>query len=539
MKKWILAVALLVPVLLRAQNVDGNFVDAVALFNDGEYRRAAHILEALAKVTPEDDALWYYLGMSELGLEDADAALAHLRKASELDPHNYWYKQRLAALYRMKGENEMVISLYESILEEFPDKTEVTYDLLTLYLQQGDYEKALQALSDVESMSGPSEQIARMRYDIYRQLGRMDEAFRTLEDFTASYSSPSILSMLGDYYLEEYQDSLALQSYREALDVEPGYIPAVLGLSEVYRQQRRYPDYFSTIGTFATDPEVPAGTKSMYISNLLRRLDPKIIALHRKEFDGVVLDAVACHDTDSTLLSTAGTWFYSTGREEEAGPYFRKAADLYPGSLSLAATCIQYLGMQENWEEVRDRSVDAFNRFRELAFLDYANMADYNLGDYDAIIGNCQYIINVSGKDKDLRKGAYAMMGDAQHAKGDEKAAFRSYEAALKVDPDYALVLNNYAYYLSLQGKNLKKAYAMAKKAVEAEPDNATYLDTFGWILHLQGKDLEAKPFFKHAMLYGGKESAVILDHYATVLEALGEHDLARSYRNQAAAKND
>lgn len=537
MKKWIFAVALLVGTVVRAQDTGGNFVDAVALYNSGEYRRASHILETLAKVTPGDDAVWYYLGMSEAGMKQPDAALEHLKKASELDPHNYWYKQRLAALYRIKGEDEKVVALYESILQDFPDKTDVSYDLLDLYLRRGEYEKALNALGDVEALTGPSEQTARMRYDIYRQLGRMEDAFRTLEDFTAEYASPTILSMLGDYYLEEYQDSLAQASYLEALEADSGYIPALLGLSEVYRQQRHYPEYFSTIGRFVRDADVPAASKSMYIMNLVQRLDPKILSLHRSEFDAVVQDAVACHDADSTMLSAAGTYYYSTGRTAPAGTFFRKAADLYPESIAQTATFIQYLGMQEQWEEVRDRSVAAFNRFREIAFLDYANSANYNLGDYDAIIGNCQYVITASGSDKDLRKNAYAMMGDAQHAKGDDKAAFRSYERALKLDPDYALVLNNYAYYLSLQGTKLKKAYAMARKAVEAEPDNATYLDTFGWILHLQGKDLEAKPFFKHAMLYGGKESAVILGHYATVLEALGENDLARSYRNQAASK--
>ena len=109
-----------------------------------------------------------------------------------------------------------------------------------------------------------------------------------------------------------------------------------------------------------------------------------------------------------------------------------------------------------------------------------------------------------------------------------------SYDQTLKINPDYAPVLNNYAYYLSLEGKQLKKAYTMSKKTIEQEPDNATYLDTFAWILHLMGRDLEAKPFFKHAMLYGGKESAVILEHYAVVLEALGENDTAGVYRNMA-----
>ena len=178
--------------------------------------------------------------------------------------------------------------------------------------------------------------------------------------------------------------------------------------------------------------------------------------------------------------------------------------------------------------------MDAYGRFGELGFLDYANMAHYELKDYDAIIGNCQFLLNNYPRDRKLCLSAWSMMGDAYYAKGDSRQAFKAYEKALRLDHAYAPVLNNYAYYLSVEGKKLKKAYAMSKKTVEAEPDNATYLDTFAWILHLMGKDLEAKPFFKHAMLYGGKESAVILRHYATVLEALGEADTAKVYRNQA-----
>jgi Tfp pilus assembly protein PilF len=130
-------------------------------------------------------------------------------------------------------------------------------------------------------------------------------------------------------------------------------------------------------------------------------------------------------------------------------------------------------------------------------------------------------------------------MGDIFHQLGDNKKAYKAYDRALKINPDYVYVLNNYAYYLSVEGKNLKKAYNMSKKTIEAEPDNATYLDTFGWILYLQGKPLEAKPFFKHAMLYGGKDSVVIMDHYAEVLYALKEYDLAMVYWNMALKKNN
>ena len=206
----------------------------------------------------------------------------------------------------------------------------------------------------------------------------------------------------------------------------------------------------------------------------------------------------------------------------------------FPESVALQATYIQVLSLQGKWEAMRDTSLEAFERFHELGFMDYANMANYQLEDYDAIIGNCRYLIKNYPKDNKVLLASWSQLGDAYHSKGNSKDAYKAYNKALKIDPSYAPVLNNYAYYLSEEGKKLKKAYTMSKKTIEAEPDNATYLDTFGWILHLQGKDLEAKPFFKHAMLYGGKESAVILRHYATVLEALGENDSAKVYINLA-----
>ena len=521
-----------------AQAVENQLVDAVSLYNNRSYSKSLALLQTLSKAAPDNDAIHYYMGLDEAMLGHAEAAIGHLRKAVELDPHNYWYKRRLANLYEASGEDEMVVEMYESILSEFPDKTEVSYDLLGLYLKQQKFEKALQALSDIEKITGPGEQITRTRYDIYRQLGRGEEAIRALEDFNDDFTSPSILSMMGDYYLGEDRDSLALSCYEEALRTQSDYVPALLGKSEVYRITRRYPEYFATMDAFIDNDNVPVEAKGMYVGNMVRSLDPTIINLHRSGFDGMVERLRQRHPTDSTILGTAGGYYYATGRIDQAADCFRKSADLYPESLAQTVSLIQLLGLAERWEEVRDRSIAAFDRFQELGFMDYLNMADYNLKDYDAIINNCRYLIVRSKDNPEVQKSSWSQIGDMYHLKGDTKEAYKAYEKALKIDPDYAPVLNNYAYYLSLEGKNLKKAYKMSKKTVEAEPDNATYLDTFAWILHLQGKDLEAKPFFKHAMLYGGKDSAVMLDHYAEVLYALGDYDLAKVYWNQAKAKN-
>ena len=539
MRRMILTgLLLLAGVFAFAQSVENQLVDAVALYNNRAYAQSRTLLQTLSKAAPGNDAVWYYLGLDEAMLGNADAAIAHLRKAVELDPHNYWYKRRLADLYQAAGEEEMVVQMNESILQEFPDKTDVLYDLVSLYLKQEKLDKALETLSDIERVAGPSEQVTRTRYDILRQQGKNEEAFKALEEFNDQFASPSILSMMGDYYLGEYQDSLALACYEESLRNQGDYVPALLGKSEVYRTTRRYPEYFATMDGFIDNENVPVEAKGMYVGNLTRSLDPKLINLHRDGFDRMVDRLRERHPADSSILATAGGYYYATGRMDKGIECFERAADLYPESLNQTVSCIQILMMAERWEEVRDRSIDAFNRFQELGFMEYLNMADYYLKDYDAIIGNCRYMIAREPENKELVKSAWAQIGDMYHAKGDSKQAYKAYEKVLKLDPSYAPVLSNYAYYLSLEGKKLKKAYTMSKKTVEAEPDNATYLDTFAWILHLMGKDLEAKPFFKHAMLYGGKDSAVMLDHYAEVLYALGEYDLAQVYWGQAKAKN-
>ena len=528
----LLLCALGVPV--PAQETDANLVDAVTLYTNGQNKKARQLLHTLSIADPKNDAVWYYLSMASLRDRDLDSAVKACSMAVALDSANYWYRHLEARLSVLQNKADDGISQYEALVRDFPDENGTWYELLDLYLKNQKFEKALEALDEIEKQRGPSEEVTRTRYDVYTAMGRQDEGAEILEKFNEQFSVPSVLSMLGDYYLADFKDSLALARYEEALSLDSTYLPAVLGKSEVYRHMRRYPDYFKTLNPFFSSQDVSADSKSMYIGNLTRSLDPRILEIHRAGFDTLVVKAGAAHPADSSLLSSIGSYYYTTGREKEAGEWFRKSADLYPESITQTATYIQYLQLQSQWEPLRERSMQGYERFQQLAFLDYANLASYNLEDWDSIIANSQMLLKNFSKDKEICLNAWTQLGDAYHSKGDSKNSYKAYQNALKINPDYAPVLNNYAYYLSLEGKNLKKAYTMSKKTIEQEPDNATYLDTFAWILHLMGRDLEAKPFFKHAMLYGGKESATILRHYATVLEALGEADTAKIYRNQA-----
>lgn len=515
-------------------------VDAVQDMNDGQYARAKTRLAAILKSEPANDAALYYSGLCDIYLNNLQDAEQQLVKAASIDSSNYWYKDRLALLYSMTGQMDKTIAIYEALVKAHPKKTELYYNLVNLYAQQNRLDDMLSALDEIEAMVGKDETTTLARHDILIRQDKAGEAFDVLAAYNEDFSSPAVLARMGDAKLTDSQDSLALAYYDEALAEAPDYAPALLGKSDVYRMRRSYGDFFKTLRQFASSELIVPQMKSQYLSNLSDHLDGRFALTWQKQLDSLYDTAVSSHPSDSSILLTAATYYYRSERMEKSVGLFKRNSEIYKDSFPAVATYIQVLSYGEEWKQLRDACDVAFSSFpEESAFLSMRSLANYNLGDYDAVIADNRQILEAFPKDTALTVQAYSSMGDMYHQTGELRQAFKMYDKALKLNPGYSPVLNNYAYYLSMLGRKLNKAYAMSKLTVEQEPDNPTYLDTFAWILHLQGKDLEAKSFFKHAMLYGGKDSAVMLDHYAEVLFALKEYDLAFKNWEQAQKKND
>ena len=534
---YILLVCAFVSVASASAKPDSGslIVSAVGYYNNKDYARAEALLKHVLTEDPDNDAALYYLGLCSLSRKDLDAAEDYLTAAAGRDSTNFWYRHALASLYSITSRPELTIDVYEKLLKDFPKKSVLYFDLVELYSSQGEYEKALATLSEIETVFGMTESIAVFRFNLLLKMKRQEEAYKTLEQYNQKYSSPYVLSTLAEHQLSVYNDSTALAYFDEALELAPDFSPALLGKAETLRMTRRYDEYFGVLGSYVENPSESSMAKADYLSAVLRQTDPKFIRAFVPQLDTVITKVVATHPKDSVTLNLAGMYYFTTGRADNAEKYFQLNTQTYPNSLSANASYVEFLMYQQKWAELSREGRKAFEKFpSETSFLEMASMGDYNLKDYDKVLEICDKVLEVAPSDSSAVLRSWSTKGDVYHILGQTKKAYKAYEKALKVNPDYVYVLNNYAYYLSLEGKKLSKAHDMSRKTIEAEPDNATYLDTFGWILHLLGKPEEAKTHFKRAMLYGGNESPVILDHYAEVLFALGEYDRAMVYWNKA-----
>ena len=220
-------------------------VTAVEHYNNGKYDEAIGVLKSLVESVPENDAAWYYMGMSYYAKRDTEMAEHCLRKAVGIDEKNFWYRYRLAGLYAATSRPEQTIDIYEGLLNDFPKKSELYYDLVDLYTAQGMNDKALKVLDEIETIFGMTEAIAMFRFNLLLRLNRQSDAYKSLEEYNSRYSSPYVLVTLAENELASYKDSTALAYYNEALELVPDYSPALLGKAETLRMTRKYNDYFS------------------------------------------------------------------------------------------------------------------------------------------------------------------------------------------------------------------------------------------------------------------------------------------------------
>ena len=331
----------------RAEYIGNMVMSAVAEYNEGRFADAAIILDRVISLAPSNDAAWYYRALCAVGQKDSDKAEACFLKAVELDSGNFWYRYRLAGLYAMTSRPELTMDMYEKLLADYPKKSELYFDLAELYSAQGENEKALETLKEIETVFGMTESIAVYRFSLLMRMQRQEEAYKSLEEYNSRYSSPYVLTTLAEHQLSMYNDSTALVYYNEALDIAPDYAPAMLGKAETLRMTRKYDEYFNVLEAFVTSSSENAAAKTDYLSAVIQRSDPKFLRAFNLKIDDILSKTLQTHPADSSVLRLAGVYYYSTGRTQDAKDVLKKNMVLNPQSVSAAAGYVEFLMVAE------------------------------------------------------------------------------------------------------------------------------------------------------------------------------------------------
>ena len=499
---------------------------------DEAFELYSHCLE----IDSTSAATLYELGKFHMYLGQADKGESFLRKAMQTEPGNYWYKETLAGYYQRKGETEKGIAVIEEMVEQFPSRLEPLMALVDLYNRSQNYEKVIHTLDRLEKLDGKSEQISMEKFRMYLAMDDIEHAFAEIENLAKEYPyEMRYLTMLGDVYLENGKEEEAYSTFQEVLSAEPGYAPAMLSMATYYNKTGQDSLYRLQLDSLLLNQKVESATKV----NIMRQL---IMRSERGDKDstqivGLFNSMLAQEQENADVAMLAAQYLLSKRMDEEAKPVLQQVVDIDPENKPARLQLLSFAISKEDLDEVIRLCAPAVEYMPEaLEFYYYWGIAHYQKKQHDEALEVFKKGVRQvdANSDKNMVSDFYSIMGDLYHIRKMNVEAYEAYDSALVYKPDNVGALNNYAYYLSVERKDLDKAEEMSYRTVKAEPTNSTYLDTYAWILFEKGKYAEARIYIDQAILNGGDKSSVVVEHGGDIYYQTGEPEKALEYWKQS-----
>lgn len=505
---------------------DYFFYEGLRQKEDGLYDQALETFSMCYQIDTLDAGLRSELGQLYGALKMDSIATLHFEKAVQQDPTNWWYNIQLLTVYAQQNKIDKAIAVSEKLQKQYPNKEDIYQILGSLYKQTKQFEKAIASYDKLESISGVDEALAIEKFNLYLELNKPKKATAEIDKLVAKFPSESRYRVIrGDIYMQQKMPEKAFEVYQGVLNSDPENPYVYVSLS----------DYYNSVGE--PDKATDAIVKALKIDQLAVEQKIDILGQYVQK---LIRDSVKLKETESLFKLLVDRYpleeqvhgyyalFLQHGkRNAEAVSELESMLNINPKNQQTWFQIIQIYLSEQNFAQLLDVTDRAIKQLPDMPqWYFYRGITQFQLGKYDeALETNRKALTLVSEKENALKSDIYAQIGDIYYKQNKKEEAFAAYDNALKVNPSNVFVMNNYAYYLSEEKLDLKKAESLSAKTIEKEPKNSTYLDTYAWIFYQQGNYSLAKFYIERALdnIESEKDSGVITEHYGDILWKTGD----------------
>lgn len=550
----------------QQRDYDKLYLEAICQEQKGNNDAAYELLRHALEINPNASEALYEMATLKLSTtsygifstqEDSltvESAERELRRAYELEPSNPYFRSTLAQYYVKTSNFEEATDLYKLMADEHPNEENLTI-LYRLQEELEDHKAALETLGHLEQQVGLTDDVAIGRYRILSNMGKPEEAFNIIERLTIEHPNETrYLSMLAEVY-EEQGDSLkALALFEQVIKVDPTNLNALNGLLLNHLSAGRTDEFNKLFSGFMLSKKADAEEKFNLARVYAVAVAQQGIALTPSDMLHHFMEALNTTD-ENEYLAELCTYFVESVKdrldEEELFEAYEAILEATPSESSARIQLLLHYLAEADTENILKISQEGERYNPEMLFFYYyEGLALYQLERHqesiDAFLRGTATLTEDS--DPETASDLYATLGDVYHELKMNDEAYKAYGEALAFNPDNIMCLNNFAYYLSLEGKQLDKALEMSKRTVDAHPDDSNFLDTYAWILYKKGQytmakinidqaiknlpeeereDASAASFYEHAgdIYYHCKDVNQAVDYWKQALQVAEDQD--------------
>ena len=479
-------------------------------------------------LTAGDDSLQLADGMEKIGryLES---------NPSDMNTANF-YATILARMNRGDEASEVWRKLYEAS----DDKTvvgPVYANLLSLDTSQDSVRKAVRIIEEIENEEGGTNTnttLRKMQY--YLQIG--DTAAVINEGKALMAAAPTSIEntvLMGNVYLQLNRRDSALQMFNKAVEMDPTSGLAYYSRANYYSATGDSVAYdrevFQALKLPDLDYEPKLGLLHDYVSNLYQ--DTLQWAKIDDSFQAMI-DQYP-HEPMVRLLYT--DFLAITQDYPRAAEQLSYAMDLEPDDQQRWEMLAQLYYTTENYDKVME-AVNSGLRFfpDDTKLYTIAAVTLMQQDRYNQAIDFVNRAIDKADKDDPTQLAELiGTKGDIYYKAGQSDSAYVCYNMALKYDPGNSMLMNNAAYYLACENRDLDRALELIEKAVAADPESANSLDTYAWVLFKRKEYAKAREQIDAVMeLIGNDITEEVYSHAGDIYFMTGDPDEALDFWKKA-----
>ena len=369
---------------------------------DGNFPKAKWAFRHLARLDPENHAIWYELGRLHLRLGEADAALTSFRRSAELraDPTNVMSFIGMGEIYEAREQLDSAKMAFERALAIDTANIVAHRNLAGVYVKLDSLEQAA-VHARIESRLAPLDRNSSRRlgmiYYYIDSLAAADSVFTAL--VASGENSPVNHEYLGRIALRQDDPPRAVEQFRRALALSDSTWEPWVDLAAAYRAGHQ------------RNEEIAAYREGL----------------------GQVRDTAG----QAQLMMALGAAYEQTGQFDSAVATFERLVALAP----TFDAALNYLGyMLADSGQRLDYARELIERALQLkpnnaAYLDSYGWVFYRLGRYEEARAQLERAV---GLDSD--PVMFDHLGDIYHALGQAEAAQHWWHKALELDPDNATI---------------------------------------------------------------------------------------------------
>ena len=398
-------------------------------------------------------------------------------------------------------------------------------------------------LGRIEKEEGESEQLALSKMRIYEMMGDAKSAYTALKTLSDTHPlDMAYKTMLGNWLMQHDQQKEAYKLFIDVLKQEPDNAYAESSLYDYYNATHQEAEARKMLDRILLGNTTPVDTKLVMIRSFIQDNESngadstQVLALFDKMLQ------MPKPSSDIAAMRAA----YMSLKEmpkDTINQAFEKVLEIAPDNVEARLQLVQNLWDDKKYDKVIEMTdqAQAYNP-DEMVFYYFGGMAHYLKGDDDKTLDTFRKgVAQVNEKSSpELVSDLYMIMGDILNKKGLEKESYAAYDSCLQIKPEDSSCLNNYAYYLCIDGSdNLDKAEKMSRKSIELDAKNPNNLDTYAWILFSQGKYAEARIYIEQALQCDSTESSLLFEHAGDIFFKCNLVEQAVEYWKKSAEKAD